>query len=99
MPLQLAQAATPEFFALQRGEIFGSALDIMATQQSMYEDEPGQHLTATQTDLLGSTVHTHAAIPVRAPQPSVFVAALTVSVLAFAGLRTLNLTMDRPRFM
>ena len=99
MPLQLAQAATPEFFASQRGEIFGSALDIMATQQSMYEDEPGQHLTATQTDLLGSTLHTRAAIPVRAPQPSVFVAALRVSIWAFAGFRTFTLTIDRPRFM
>ena len=67
MELSFAQAATPEFFASQRGDIFGSKLDIMASQQSLLFEDDTQQMTSTHTDLLHSTMQRRASMPVRIP--------------------------------
>jgi len=51
------QAPTPEFVPCQRGDIFSSALDIMATQQSMFEDDGSSRQPSAQLDSLSSTLH------------------------------------------
>lgn len=63
------QAPTPGFVPLQRGDIFSSALDIMASQQSMFDDDGSSAQPSSQLDSLTSTLRAaadaRAATPVR----------------------------------
>ncbi len=48
------QAPTPEFVPVARGNIFNSALDIMATHQSVYSDDMAHTLGSDINSLVGT---------------------------------------------